>query len=40
MAPETWDAPPFYVLYYDPKKNSLRRVDIEGINEKKNSVLG
>lgn len=35
VAPETLGAPPFYVLYYDPKKNRMRRVDIEGITEKK-----
>ncbi|KAL1219399.1 F-box protein [Cardamine amara subsp. amara] len=26
---------PFYVLYYDPKKNAVRRVFIEGITELK-----
>lgn len=33
LAPETLRAPPFYVLYYDAKKKSMRRVDIEGITE-------
>ncbi|KAF8100342.1 hypothetical protein N665_0226s0005 [Sinapis alba] len=35
LAPETLRAPTFYVLYYDPKNNSMRRVDIEGIAGKK-----
>ncbi|ESQ46286.1 hypothetical protein EUTSA_v10000190mg [Eutrema salsugineum] len=35
LAPENLRAPPFYVLYYDPKKNSLRKVNIEGITENK-----
>ncbi|KAL0741403.1 hypothetical protein Bca4012_082916 [Brassica carinata] len=35
LAPETLRAPTFYVLYYDPKNNSMRRVDIEGIADKK-----
>ena len=35
LAPETLRAPTFYVMYYDPNKNSMRRVDIEGIADKK-----
>ncbi|KAG7579914.1 F-box associated interaction domain [Arabidopsis thaliana x Arabidopsis arenosa] len=36
LAPETmFHEPPFYVLYYDPKKNAVRRVFIEGITELK-----
>ncbi|XP_020887845.1 F-box protein At2g21930 [Arabidopsis lyrata subsp. lyrata] len=36
LAPETmFHEPPFYVLYYDPKKNAVRRFFIEGITELK-----
>ncbi|CAE6074352.1 unnamed protein product [Arabidopsis arenosa] len=36
LAPETmFHEPPFYVLYYDPKKNAVSRVFIEGITELK-----
>ncbi|EOA31911.1 hypothetical protein CARUB_v10015140mg [Capsella rubella] len=34
FGPDTLSEPPFYVLYYDPKRNSLRKVYIEGITER------
>ncbi|XP_010422005.1 PREDICTED: F-box protein At2g21930-like [Camelina sativa] len=33
FGPDTLSEPPFYVLYYDPKKNSFRKVYIEGITK-------
>ncbi|CAA7041991.1 unnamed protein product [Microthlaspi erraticum] len=33
LAPRNLEAPPFYVLYYDPEKKSMRRVGIEGITK-------
>lgn len=39
LAPRELHESPFYVLYYDPKKKRVRKVDIEGITEREELPL-